>query len=260
MFIKVLKKLLILLLLVGCSNKQVIDETVEEEVVEDYSYNKDYLTKDNFYYYDDDKYTSKMGIDVSVFQDDIDFNKVKQAGIEFVYIRLGYRGKSEGELHLDSKFNTYYKDAKKAGLLVGIYFFSQAINVKEAVDEADFVVRMARDLDLDLPIALDYEEPYASRIENLNSKQRTDNANGFIKTIKNNNYEVIVYTNQYWLNTYYNDNLIDVPIWLAQYDVEFPNIDKLYYIWQYSDVGKVDGIDTYVDLDIMFIPKQTENN
>jgi len=256
---KVTLILLTLLSLCSCKKEETVEEVKEEVIEEAYHYQEEYLKVDGFhYYYDDEKYTSKLGIDVSVFQDDIDFEKVKADGYEFVYIRLGYRGKDEGLLHLDSNFENYYRQAKDAGLDVGIYFFSQALNTYEAKEEANFVLEQIKDLELDLPIALDYEEPYSSRIEILNGKQRSDNALAFLDTIKNNNYEVIVYTNEDWLDVYYNKQIYNYPIWFAQYNVNFPTIYQEYYMWQYSNVGEVDGIEGYVDIDLMFIQKSVQ--
>lgn len=219
---------------------------------------KEYLT------YEDENYTSLFGIDVAAHQDIIDWQKVKAVGVDFAYIRLGYRGATEGKLNTDLQFEYNYKNAKENNILVGIYWYCQAINVDEAIKEAEYVLDVLDNRDLDLPIAFDFEETFLSEIEpsrmhDLDSKQRTDIARAFVEYMKENNQEVIIYTNLLWARDYYdNDFLSKQKIWFAQYS-DIPELDLPFMIWQYTDLGYVNGIDRNVDLNIMFILTHAEN-
>lgn len=208
-------------------------------------------------YYEDENYYSVLGVDVSSHQKDIDWKKVREQGIEFAYIRLGYRGYTNGKIALDSYFETNYKEAKEAGLKVGVYFFSQAIDEKEAMEEAFFVLEHLISKEIDLPIVydledIDYDE---GRIKDTSNKQRTDNAMAFMQKVYENNYEGMIYTNLYWANEIFDLKQINhYDIWFAQYN-EYPNLNNPYKIWQFTDDGHLEGIDYPVDLNIMFIEK-----
>ena len=226
-------------------------------VLSDHDYDLNKLNKVNeFYYYEDNKYTSLVGIDISTHQKDINFNKVKNAGVDFVIIRIGYRGYSEGKLHLDNKFEEYYEKASKAGLKIGFYFFSQAINEKEAIEEAEFVLKNIKGKKFDLPIAYDYEDASpVGRISLLSKDEKTKNAIAFLERIKRNNYPYMLYTNLYWTEHCYElEKLKDYDIWFAQY-YKYPQYPHNFLIWQYSEDGIIDGIDEKVDLNIMFLKK-----
>ena len=220
-------------------------------------YDMKYLNRDNNYYsYEDDKYYSEFGIDISEHQGEIDFKKVKDAGVKYVILRIGFRGATQGLLYEDTMFKEYYEGAKKEDLKIGIYFFSQAINKQEAIEEAEYVLKLVKDLSFDLPIAFDYEDmPGGSRIDHLNREERTENAIAFLERIKRNNYPCMLYSNMYWLNTFYNlEELSEYDIWFAQYNY-YPEYNHHFIIWQYSEEGSIDGIDEPVDLNIMFIKK-----
>lgn len=196
-----------------------------------------------------------LGIDVSSHQADIDFNKVKNDGIEFVFIRLGYRGYQSGIIHIDTKFKQNIENAKKAGLEVGIYFFSQAINEKEAIDEANFVIEHIKNIQLDLPIVydlekIDYDDNY--RTKDLSNSQKSANALAFCGRLTHKGYNTMIYTNpDYAINDYNINDIMNYDIWLAQYN-EQPTFDLMFKYWQFTDSGKVDGIDELVDLNLKF--------
>lgn len=250
----------------------LIISTRSKKIYHNYDYNEvqtvNYPTHNykipNFYFengvlaYNDEIYTSMTGIDVSNHQGKIDFNKVKEDGIEFVYIRLGYRGYQSGQLNLDDMFETYYEQAKNAGLQVGVYYFSSAINIQEAMDEAYFVLDHIKDKQLDLPIAYDYEDiDYdTSRIESVSNKTRTDNALAFCQIIQEGNYTPIIYASSYWLNDIYDlSKIYNYDVWLAQYN-DTLNYPYEFKIWQYTQNGTVDGIEKPVDINIMMINKK----
>ena len=219
--------------------------------------NNDYLYKDEYMHYEDDRYYSITGIDVSSHQKDIDFNKVREAGISFVYIRCGYRGYSEGIIHEDSYFKKNYEAAKKAGLMVGVYFFSQAIDEKEAIDEAYFVRDMIKGLDIDLSVAydlesIDYDE---SRIDDLEIAEKTSCAIAFASKIEEFGYQPMIYTNLEWANYHYDlKQIMNYDIWYAQYN-DKPDFPYQYTIWQYTDKGSIYGITVETDVNMMMVKK-----
>jgi len=222
-----------------------------------YDFSKLYKDSNGYYHYEDDNYTSLVGIDISEHNETIDFKKVKASGVDFVYIRLGWRGYTQGLKHLDDKFEEYYKGAKEAGLKVGVYFYSQARNRGEALEEARMVAQNIRDKEIDLPVCLDYETAPESdnRLEDLTQQQITENAITFLEHVRACGHTPILYTNLDWTITKYDtDQICDYYIWFAQYN-SVPQYPYKFQIWQYTTEGKVDGIDKTVDLNIMFVPK-----
>lgn len=219
--------------------------------------NEECLDGDMYKNYEDENYRSELGIDVSSHQGDIDWQRVAESGIEFAYIRVGYRGYQGGSLNLDEKFYDNYKGAKEAGLKVGVYFFSQAINQKEAIDEAYFVRDKIRGLDIDLPIAydledIDYDE---GRIRYLSKEERTISAISFAAKTEEFGYQTIIYTNLEWSLFHYDLNkIMNYDIWFAQY-YELPYFEYAFKIWQYTDQGVIPGIKEPVDLNLMLIKK-----
>lgn len=220
-------------------------------------YNMNYLYEEGgFLRYEDDNYESAVGIDVSYYQKDIDWEKVKAAGADFAIIRLGYRGYETGELVLDEYFRENLREAKDAGLDVGVYFFSQATTTSEAIKEARFVIRHIRGKGVTYPVVFDMEPiEGADRITDLTVEEKTEIADAFCQVIERNGYTPMIYGNPQWLN----DNLdlsylTDYDIWLAHYaeTTDFPYCFKM---WQYTQSGKIDGIKGDVDLDIYFIAK-----
>ena len=216
------------------------------------------------YYYEDEYFTSSFGIDVAEFQQTIDWKKVRDDAVEFAYIRLGRRGATKGDLYMDDRFEENYKGARENGLKVGVYFFSQALDEKEAIEEAHFVLSALENKPIDLPIAYDLEEVFleddlVSRIFLLDKEQLTKNAIAFVNEIKKFGHEAVIYTYPYWLTNFYIlDEIKDIPLWYAQYDISKPEIDLPLYIWQYSNKGTINGIDKETDLNIMFIRKESD--
>lgn len=243
-------------------------EIIEEEIIELVPY-KDYEWKNLKHYkkysYEDDNYTSMYGIDVAAHQGTINWKKVKEAGVEFAYIRLGYRGASEGLLNTDLEFENNYQGAIDNDIKVGIYWYSQPISKQEAIEEAQYVLDVLNDRHIDLPIVYDFEETFfydgtISRMHGMSKQDRTTMAEAFCGEIKNHGYEPMIYTNLSWSKTYYDwSRLSDYPIWFAQYGTNYPIYDRPFVMWQYTDTGTIDGIDTYVDFDILFIYKNDQN-
>lgn len=248
------------------SNKPEVSEEPEQIVIVPYTdYDWSKLSKDNNHYkYEDENYTSMFGIDVAAHQETIDWKKVKEAGVEFAYIRLGYRGAVEGILHTGLEFEKNYKGATENGIKVGVYWYAQPANIQEIVEEAKYVISVLNNRKLDLPIAFDFEETEfndgsISRMHGMSGSERTKMAVTFCNEILKNHYDVMIYTNLYWAETFYNwKELEDYPVWYAQY-ATYPNFNKPLVMWQYDDNGHIDGIDRSVDLDLLFIRKSDQN-
>lgn len=236
------------------------EETPVKSMMKQNDYNWDALTADgSFMSYEDDNYTSMQGIDVSAHQEYIDWTKVKEAGIEFVYIRVGYRGYQTGIIHKDDTFDYNIQSAIENGIKVGVYFFSQAVNVDEAREEAEFVIQQIKDYQIDLPVSYDIEEAGggSGRVDDLSKEVWTQNAVTFLHVIQNAGYEAMNYNSANLFDTLFNtEYLQEFDTWVAHYDVSYPSYEYEFLIWQYSCNGEVDGIDgSGTDMDIMFVKK-----
>lgn len=224
------------------------------------TYQLDNLVKNEngFYeYYEDGKLVSTVGIDLAEYQGDVDFEAVRNSGVDFVILRIGGRYYSdEGKLYEDGRFDDYYEQAKDAGLKVGAYFFSQAASTEEAVEEAEYVVSKLNGRELDYPVAFDWEtiEDDDARTDNIGGKTITAMAEAFCDAIEKEGYESIVYSStSLMLQSYDFETMKDYEFWLADYR-EFPNMYYDFAIWQYATDGEVDGISGTVDLNICFKP------
>lgn len=197
--------------------------------------------------------TAKLGIDVSKWQGDIDWDKVKNAGIEYAIIRAGYRGSMTGVLVEDPYFEANMKGAISHELPVGVYFFTQATNEVEAVEEASMVIELLHSYKLSLPVFLDTEGAGGNgRADGLDADTRTLICEAFCKTIENAGYRAGIYASRNWLNNALNvSKLSRYVIWLAEYR-SVPLYQGYYELWQYTSKGQVDGIDGNVDLSISY--------
>lgn len=194
-----------------------------------------------------------LGIDVSKYQTEIDWKTVKNSGISYVIIRCGYRGYSTGVLVQDPMFEKHISGATSAGLKVGIYFFSQAINEKEAVEEASMAVALARKYSVTYPIFIDTEAVSGGRANSLDGATRTAVCKAFCETVKSAGYTPGVYANKTWLEEKVNMNeLSDYKVWLAQYASK-PSYSGKYDMWQYTETGKVTGVKGNVDMNISYM-------
>lgn len=198
--------------------------------------------------------TASLGIDVSKWQGEIDWDKVKNDGIDFVIIRCGYRGSVTGSLVEDPYFQQNIRGATAAGLQVGVYFFTQAVNEVEAVEEASMVVSLIRDYELTYPVFIDTEGAGGDgRADSLSVEDRTAVCEAFCTTVKNAGFEAGVYASRNW----YNKNLEtafleDFVIWLAEYR-SVPLYQGYYQMWQYTSKGSVNGISGNVDMNISYM-------
>ena len=208
--------------------------------------------------YGGEGYSYRLGIDVSHYQGDIDWQKIKAAGIEFVFVRLGYRGYGQdGVLKMDTNFEKNMEGARAAGLDEGVYFFAQAVNETEAVEEAEFVLEHLMEYDLQMPVVYDPESVVheEARTDNVTGEQFTKNTKVFCETIEKSGYDAMVYCNMTWQAFKLDlEELEEYPIWYADYE-EYPQTPYHFEIWQYSNEGTVDGIQGNVDLNIQMIMK-----
>jgi len=233
-------------------------ETTESPFTDDsYTYSSEY--KD---------YTILHGIDVSKYQGKIDWAKVKKAGVDFTFIRLGYRGYgTEGNIGDDGYFDINMQGSINAGVSTGVYFFSQAITTKEAVEEAKYALARIKDYDVTMPVVIDFEYAYVNagtggRLYNakLTKAEATAICMAFCKTIADAGYAPMVYANLYMLTNKLDAAAISkkYSIWCAYYS-KASSIS--YPFWQYSSSGAVDGIATRIDCDLWFKkPEETVLN
>lgn len=195
------------------------------------------------------------GIDISCWQENVNYNELKKQGIEFAIIRIGY-GKNKSQK--DKLFETHYEGLKNAGIKIGIYLYSYMTSLEAGKQEAENCLYFLKGRQIDLPIFIDLEE---NRTAKLGIDIVTKGAIEFCKTIKNAGYEAGVYANLNWFKNYVNPYKIienGFKIWLAQWNDKITadfNVD----IWQYTSKGKLNGISGNVDLDYQLKDEQTEN-
>lgn len=195
---------------------------------------------------------TQIGIDVSKWQGDIDFSKLKASGVEFVIIRVGSSNGLNGENFVDSKFIQNVKNANAVGIPVGIYFYSYASTIDRAISDAKWIVEQIKDYKVDLPIAFDWENWGSFNKFDVSFFGLTNIAKGFMDTIKDAGYDAMLYSSKtylenIWLPTSY-------PVWLAHY-TKNTNYTGDYSFWQICSNGRVDGISGDVDINIRYIEK-----
>ncbi len=214
------------------------------------------------YYLEDGGITSFFGIDVSAHQKDIDWETVKAAGVDFAMIRLGYRGYGSGELVPDENFDKNVQGALDAGIDVGVYFFSQAITEKEAVEEANMTIAMLGDYEITYPVVYDWEVITGdqARTDKMPVEMLTKCTVAFCDKIAEAGFTPMVYQNK--RTSLFKLALQDVAkydFWLAEYGDE-ATFYYNYDIWQYTDEGRIPGIEGDVDLNICFTDYANKEN
>ncbi|MGL5260607.1 MAG: glycoside hydrolase family 25 protein [Lachnospiraceae bacterium] len=206
-------------------------------------------------YHEDGVQIGKKGIDVSKFQGTIDWKKVKNDGIEYAIIRLGFRGYESGKIVLDETYLYNIKGSLEAGIDTGVYFFTEALTESEAIEEAEFVIENLNGYNIKMPVVIDVEESASlekTRTKNLSKEQRTKNVIAFCEKIKEAGYEPMIYGNlKSFMIMLEFDQLESYEKWFAyyRYPLNFPYNIKM---WQYTASGKVDGISENTDINIMF--------
>ena len=194
-----------------------------------------------------------MGIDVSKWNGGIDWKAVKNSGVSYAIIRCGYRGSTTGALIEDPKFRSNIQGAQNAGLKVGVYFFTQAVNEVEAVEEASMVLSLIKGYNISYPVFLDVEASNG-RGDAISADTRTAVCKAFCQTIQNSGYKAGIYANKTWFTSYMNTpSLTGYKIWLAQYAAAPSYTRTRYDLWQYSSKGKVSGISGNVDMNISYL-------
>lgn len=228
----------------------------KEMPLNEFNLNKLKNDKNGYMTYEDDRYKSRLIIDVSSHNGEIDWNKVKESGVDGAMIRLGYRGYGDATILEDDYFQQNIAGAKDAGLKVGVYFFSQATTADEAIEEAEFVMDKIWGRGVTLPVAFDME-PFMGneRFLNHDVKAKTEMADAYLSVIHKFGYEPILYGNPTWLtNDVDISKLTQYPIWLAHYtfSTEWPYDFRM---WQFTSQGRVKGIRGDVDLNLLFDKK-----
>ena len=191
---------------------------------------------------------------MSYYQGKIDWKKVKKSGIDFAIIRLGYRGYLNGTLKLDTRFKYNIEEALEAGVDVGVYFFTQALTVEEAIEEAKFCVKHVRKYKLEYPIVIDTEainnEKARSHVNELNVEELTLVCKAFCETVNDYGYDSSIYASKSWFLGKLNiEELEGCNKWLAHY-TKVTDYMYDYYMWQYTSDGRVPGIKGRVDMNI----------
>ena len=229
---------------------EIKDDSIDELVNE----NDEYEDEEAGILFSDviNKYKTKdtmIGIDISRWQGDIDFNKIKNAGCEFVIIRMAVSNGPNDEIGLDSYFKQNLKKAKEAGLKVGVYVYTSASKKDEIIKQAKFIKKELKKEKLDFPIAYDFESWSDIRELKLNTYDLMNYINEFYRIVNEDGYEVMLYSSKNYLEkVWLNDTY---PVWLAHYTDE-TTYNGDYIMWQMCSDGKIDGIDGDVDIDIYY--------
>ncbi len=195
---------------------------------------------------------TSLGIDVSVWQGKINWKKVKESGVTFAMIRVGYRGMESGLIDVDRYFDDNVKGAIANGINVGIYFFSMARDKAEAMEEAEWVYQKIRNYDISYPVAIDIEIFDQYRLEGVSFSTMTDNALVFCNYLRNRGYTPMIYSYANALTKYFDTSKFsNERIWLAQYNDTVTYKGK-YHMWQYTSSGSVSGINGRVDMNVAY--------
>lgn len=238
----------------GKYNFVPINRALKQSTLEEAGLNV--LESGEYQYMQDGQVVSHKGIDVSKHQGSIDWNLVAQDGVEFAFIRVGYRGYGTGKMVEDEYFEENIKGALAAGLKVGVYFYSQAVNETEVLEEADFVLEKIAPYRIECPVVFDVERVSGAdgRMNNISVEERTNLTQIFCQKIESAGYRPMIYHNTEMAVMMLGlESLEGYDKWFAAYS------DTFYYpyeykVWQYSQSGTVQGIQGNVDLNISFGP------
>ena len=191
---------------------------------------------------------TKIGIDISKWQGNVDFQKLKEANVEFVMIRLGYQTGFDKEIVLDKYYEQNIKLANKYGIKAGVYFYSYAKNTNDAKKQAEFVKKHIKNYKIDMPVAYDFEDWKNIGLAKLSIYDINKNAKKFLDEIKKDGYQVLNYGSKYYLENIWD---IDYPTWLAHYTNK-TNYSKDYKMWQLTENGLISGIQGFVDVNVIY--------
>ncbi len=211
---------------------------------------------DRLSYQGDSNYTYRLGVDVSEHQGYVDWQALKDSGFEFAFIRLGYRGYGqEGRICLDREFHRNIQNAQTAGFDVGVYFFAQAVNEEEALEEANFVLQNQEGYTLQHPVVYDPESILddEARTDNVSGEQFTKNTEVFCSAVADAGYDPMIYANMLWEAFELDlEELSEYPLWYADYE-PVPQTPYHFRFWQYTNQGQVPGITGNTDLNIEMV-------
>ena len=220
---------------------------------------ENFYIEDGFMAYHDDEGNkiSHLGVDLSYHQENVNWDELKASGVEFVMLRCGYRGYSEGGLVKDEKFDEYAKACNEHDIALGVYFFTQAVSVEEAEREAEFTLELIKDYKISYPVAIDTEyvsdSDARTNIEEIDEDLRSDMCIAFCEKIKAAGYYPMVYASENWIRRELNfEALQDYDLWAPQY-LEENDFMYDFTIWQYTEKGFIQGVDEQVDLDISMV-------
>ncbi len=250
--------IIVIVALSNCSNGSSNTSTSDAgplETTNSYDWSNLSWEDDRPAYYDGPFLRSELGVDVSDHQEYIDWEAVANDGISFASVRVGNRGYTEGTLHTDEYADYNLDAAKDAGLKVGAYFYSQATSTKEAIEEAELTLEVLDGRSLDLPVVFDHERvPNADgRANDITGEELADITTAYCDRIEQEGYKTMVYGNPSDLSRYVGVSFGNRQIWLAQYETNEPTVRFEFAVWQYTDNGTVDGIDSPADMDIRFL-------
>lgn len=221
------------------------EEKEEEEIEEDFISIEEQIAnyKTN---------STMIGIDISKWQGEVDFEKVRNSGVEFVILRMGVMKDKDTPIAMDNTFKTNYQNAKRAGLKVGIYIYSESNTVESAIENAEFIIDNLNGDKLDFPVCFDWESwAYFNDLE-INLYRLNEMYEAFSSKLESAGYDTMLYASENYLNNTWMD-LKDYTIWAAKYSSKMPSVpNKEYILWQNSDKGRVDGIEGNVDLDVYY--------
>lgn len=192
---------------------------------------------------------TSVGIDVSKWQGDIDFKKVREAGAEFVMIRIGYQDGFDGDYIMDPYFKKNIEEAKENNLQVGIYFYSYSNSIEESEKQAEWVIKNLKNYEIDLPVVYDWEVWSSFNSINVSLHKFNLMAETFLKKIEDSGYSTMLYSSKNYLENIWE--LQNYKTWLAHYTNK-TNYNGNYYMWQMCSDGKIDGINGYVDIDVLY--------
>lgn len=240
---------------IGENGKKKYYEILSDVKKNDYDFEKNLTREDGRLTYKDTKREAVLGVDLSKYNGNVDFAKLKEAGIKFAMLRLGSRGYGSGAIALDDKYVEYAQNAAVAGIMTGAYFYSSAINEAEAVEEANYIVGAVSGFSVKYPIAIDVEKVTGdtSRTEKLTVEERTNIVKTFCDTVKSFGHNPIIYATRDMLISGLDLKVLDeYDVWLA--DDKIPtDYPYRFSIWQYSQNGSIQGVDGNVDLDLCFV-------
>lgn len=221
----------------------------------DYDLENNLINENGMLTYKESKRESVKGVDLSKYNGTVDFTKLKDAGVGFAMLRLGSRGYGSGKITLDEKFVEYAQNAQVVGIPIGAYFYSQAVNETEAVEEANYIVGAISGFNVRYPVAIDIERVSGdvARTDKLTNNDRTAVVKLFCDTVKGYGYKPIIYASSEMLVGGLNiEELQDYDVWLA--DEKIPtDYPYRFGMWQYNTKGHIDGITGDIDLNISFI-------